>query len=197
MRFSLPFFFFCAFALAAPAAVRAQDDAPKKPKPGPARKRTMFAKADPDCPSVLNVTKNTDEESEISGSYTKICYRSPAELLVELNEYRKMNAWADSTYQRKLAALPAGGVLVLTIRRQGQKNADPSYLTLTGRTKDGQEVYKQTPPAATGRFWGRDLYQVVQTLPFVKTTSTDPVLLSVEDVRLRQTFEYEVKVPQQ
>ncbi len=158
-----------------------------------ARKRYMFAQKNPECPAVANLTKNTDEDAEVSASYTHLCYRSPAELLLEINELRKIHAWADSTYQRRLARLPAGGLLVLTIHRQGATNADPSLLTLSARDKDGKELFKATPRPGTGRFFGRDLYQSKQNIPFVKLDpAAGPFLLLVNDSRLRQQFEYQL-----
>jgi hypothetical protein len=51
----------------------------KYPTPaGPPRKRYMFAQKDPECPVVANITKNTDEDSDVSGSYTRVCYRRDA-----------------------------------------------------------------------------------------------------------------------
>lgn len=160
---------------------------------GPARKRYMFAQKNPECPVVANVTKNTDEDADITGTYTHVCYRSPAEMLAEIDELRKIHTWADSTYQRRLGALPAGGALVLDIRRQGAKNADPSLLTLSARTKDGKEVFTATPKAGTGRFYGRDLYQNHQLVPFIKLDpATGPLTLIITDTRLRQQFEYQL-----
>ena len=142
---------------------------------------------------VANLTKNTDEDADITGTYTHVCYRSPAEMLLEINELRKIHAWADSTYQRRLAALPPGGALVLDIRRQGPKNADPSLLTLSARTKDGKEVFTATPQPGTGRFYGRDLYQSRQLIPFIKLDPTaGPLTLVITDTRLRQQFEYQL-----
>jgi len=159
------------------------------------RKRYMFAQKNPECPAVSNLTKNTDEDADVSGTYTHVCYRSQAEMLLEINELRKIHDWADSTYQRRLSRLPAGGVLVLNIHRQGPKNADPSVLTLTARTKDGKEIFTATPRPATGRFFGRDLYQTQQSIPFVKLDPTaGPVLLTVKDNRLQQVFEYQINV---
>lgn len=160
---------------------------------GPARKRYLFAQKNPECPVVANLTKNTDEDADITGSYTHVCYRSPAEMLLEINELRKIHDWADSTYQRRLAALPPGGALVLSIRRQGAQNADPSLLTLSARTKDGKEVFTATPQPGTGRFYGRDLYQAKQLIPFIKLDpAAGPLTLVITDTRLRQQFEYQL-----
>ena len=181
-------------SVAAPAA--SAQSTSKYPTPaGPPRKKYLFAQKDPECPVVANITKNTDEDADITGSYTRVCYRSPVEMLAEIDELRRIHTWADSTYQRRLAALPPGGALVLTIRRQGAKNADPSSLTLTARTKDGAEVYTATPKPGTGRFFGRDLYQAQQAVPFVKPTVPGPYLLSVTDNKLRQVFEYQLSIP--
>ena len=160
---------------------------------GPARKRYLFAQKNPECPVVANITKNTDEDADITGTYTHVCYRSPAEMLAEIDELRKIHAWADSTYQRRLGALPAGGALVLDIRRQGAKNADPSLLTIAARTKDGKEVFTGTPKPGTGRFYGRDLYQNHQIIPFIKLDpAAGPLTLIITDTRLRQQFEYQL-----
>jgi hypothetical protein len=172
------------WGIAAPVA--SAQSTSKYPTPaGPPRKKYMFAQKDPECPVVADVT----------GSYTRVCYRSPVEMLAEIDELRRIHTWADSTYQRRLAALPPGGALLLTIHRQGAKNADPSSLTLTARTKDGAEVYTATPKPGTGRFFGRDLYQAQQAVPFVKPTVPGPYLLSVTDSKLRQVFEYQLSIP--
>lgn len=114
-------------------------------------------------------------------------------MLLEINELRKIHDWADSTYQRRLAALPPGGALVLNIRRQGAKNADPSLLTLSARTKEGKEVFAATPKPGFGRFYGRDLYQNKQLIPFIKLDpAAGPLTLVITDTRLRQQFEYQL-----
>ena len=178
----------------APAEAMAQSIS-KYPTPAsPPRKRYVFAQKDPECPVVANITKNTDEDADVTGSYTRVCYRSPAELLAEIEELSKIHSWADSTYQRRLAALPPGGALVLTIHRQGAKNTDPALLTLSARTKDGAEVYTATPKPGTGRFFGRDLYQTSQAVPFVKPAAPGPYILSITDTRLRQVFEYQLTI---
>lgn len=167
----------------------------KYPTPaGPPRKRYVFAQKDPECPAVANVTKNTDEDADKSGSYTRVCYRSAIELQAEMDELRKIHSWADSTYQRRLAALPAGGALVLTIHRRGAQNTDPSSLTLTARTKEGAEVYAATPKPGTGRFFGRDLYQATQAVPFVKPAAPGPYTLLITDNKLKQVFEYQLTI---
>jgi hypothetical protein len=168
----------------------------KYPTPaGPPRKRYVFAQKDPECPAVANITKNTDEDADKTGSYTRVCYRSATELQAEIDELKKIHNWADSTYQRRLAALPAGGALVLTIHRRGAQNTDPSSLTLTARTKDGAEVYTATPKPGTGRFFGRDLYQATQAVPFVKPAVPGPYVLTINDNKLKQVFEYQLTIP--
>ena len=183
------------FGLAATEAA-AQTTEKYPTPPGPPRKRYVFAQKDPECPAVANITKNTDEDADKSGSYTRVCYRSAAELQAEIQELSKIHSWADSTYQRRLAALPAGGALVLTIHRRGAQNTDPSSLTLTARTKDGAEVYTATPKAGTGRFFGRDLYQAQQAVPFVKPTMPGPYILTINDNKLKQVFEYQLTIPE-
>ncbi|MBJ6144798.1 hypothetical protein [Hymenobacter sp. BT559] len=182
--------------VSAAAPIASAQSASKYPTPaGPPRKKYMFAQKDPECPVVANITKNTDEDADITGSYTRVCYRSQAEMLAEIDELRRIHTWADSTYQRRLAALPPGGALLLTIHRQGAKNADPSALTLTARTKDGAEVYTATPKPGSGRFFGRDLYQAQQAVPFVKPAVPGPYLLSITDSKLQQVFEYQLSIP--
>jgi len=179
------------------AATEAAAQAPDKyPTPaGPPRKRYVFAQKDPECPAVANITKNTDEDADKTGSYTRVCYRSAGELRAEIDELKKIHSWADSTYQRRLAALPAGGALVLTIHRRGAQNTDPSALTLTARTKDGAEVYTATPRPGTGRFFGRDLYQATQVVPFVQPAASGPYTLVITDNKLKQVFEYQLTIP--
>ena len=164
---------------------------------GPPRKHYMFAQKEADCPVVANVTKNTDEDADVSGSYTKVCYRSPADMLLEINELRKIHTWADSTYQRRLAALPPGGALLVTIHRQGPKGADPAWLFFTAKTKDGQEILQNyNPKPGFGRFFGRDLYQNQQLIPFPKVEAANwPIALTINDTRLRQLFEYTLAPP--
>lgn len=164
---------------------------PPPPPLGTPRKHYMFAQKDPSCPVVSNITKNTDEDAEVTGTYTQVCYRSPADLLLEINELKKIHNWADTTYQRRLAALPPGGALIVTIRRQGPKNADPAVLYLSAKNKEGQEIFAARPATGTGRFYGRDLYQSQQMVPFVKTEAmSGPITLTINDTRLRQLFEY-------
>ena len=174
----------------------AAQSADKYPTPaGPPRKRYVFAQKDPECPVVANVTKNADEDADVTGSYTRVCYRSATELQAEIQELSKLHNWADTTYQRRLAAVPAGGTLVVTMHRRGAQNTDPSSLQLTARTKDGAEVYTATPKPGTGRFFGRDLYQAQQAVPFVKPAVPGPYLLTIQDTKLKQVFEYQLSIP--
>jgi hypothetical protein len=182
------------FGLATSEAAAQSTD--KYPTPaGPPRKRYVFAQKDPECPVVANVTKNADEDADVTGSYTRVCYRSAAELQAEIQELSKLHNWADTTYQRRLAAVPAGGALVVTMHRRGAQNTDPSSLLLTARTKDGAEVYTATPKPGTGRFFGRDLYQAQQAVPFVKPAVPGPYLLTIQDTKLKQVFEYQLSIP--
>lgn len=160
--------------------------------PGAERKKYMLPKKDSECPYVQNVTKNTEEDQEVEGTFTRLAYRPYSELLTELNERRKMDSWADSTYQRRLGALPAGGVLVVTIHRKGPKNADPSLLTVAATTKDGKQLMSQQLSPGTGRFWNRDLYLSTRTIPFVKTEEPGPVQVVITDEKLKQHFDYVV-----
>jgi len=183
------------FLLSLAATEAAAQTTDKYPTPaGPPRKRYVFAQKDPECPAVANITKNTDEDADKTGSYTRVCYRSPIELQAEIDELKKIHAWADSTYQRRLAALPAGGALVVTMHRRGAQNTDPSSLLLTARTKDGAEVYTAIPKPGTGRFFGRDLYQAQQAVPFVKPTVPGPYVLTINDNKLKQVFEYQLTI---
>ncbi|OON69353.1 hypothetical protein [Hymenobacter sp. CRA2] len=159
---------------------------------GAERKKYLRPKKDEECQYVQNVTKNTEEDQEVEGTFTRLAYRPYAELLVEINELRKMNNWADSTYQRKFNALPAGGVLVVTMHRKGAKNADPSLLTVTASTKDGKQLMSQQLTPGTGRFWNRDLYLSTRTIPFVKIDQPGPVQVVITDERFKQHFDYVV-----
>jgi hypothetical protein len=183
-------------ATAVPGATTAVPPATAMPsfRPGPARKRYMFPQKEAQGTYVLNVTKNTDEDSELDGSYTRLSYLPYTLMLAQLAELKKIYYWADSTYQRRLTALPPGGALQLTMYRRGAANADPSLLTLTAQTKSGEEVWRAVPKAGQGRFWNRDLYKVEQTIPFVKTADNQPLNVTVIDPRQRQTFEYVVQV---
>lgn len=175
------------------AATTASEDAAPAYRPGPARKRYMFPQKEAQGSNVLNVTKNTDEDAEKDGSYTRLSYLPYATLVAQIDAQRKMNAWADSTYQRRFAALPPGGALQLTMYRRGGANADPSLLTLTAQTKAGQQVWRAVPKAGAGRFWNRDLYKAEQLIPFVKTADNQPLTVTITDSRQRQTYEYVVQ----
>ncbi|WP_156126353.1 hypothetical protein [Hymenobacter sp. DG25B] len=157
------------------------------------RKRYMVPKKDSECPYVLNVTKNTDEDAEVSASVTRLVYRPYSELLTEINELKKMNSWADSTYQRKLNSLPAGGQLSVTMYRRGSQNADPAYLSVVAKDKEGKELLNvPSLPAGEGRFWNRDLYKSQRVIPFVKTDSPQSVRVFINDAKLKEDFEYVV-----
>ncbi|UYZ59942.1 hypothetical protein [Hymenobacter latericus] len=158
--------------------------------PGAERKKYLRPKKDDECQYVQNVTKNTEEEQQVEGTYTRVAYRPYSEMLVVINELKKMNNWADSTYQRHFNNLPAGGTLVITMHRKGAKNADPSLLTVTATTKDGKQLLSQQLTPGTGRFWNRDLYMSTRTIPFVKTDEPGPVQVSIADDKLKQRFDY-------
>lgn len=169
--------------------------APPAFRPGPARKRYLFPQKEAQGSNVLNVTKNTDEDAEKDGSYTRLSYLPYSIMLAQIDELRKINAWADTTYQRRRAALPAGGALQLTMYRRGATNANPALLTLTAQTKAGQQLWRAVPQAGAGRFWNRDLYKAEQLIPFVKTADNQPLLVTITDPQQRQTFEYLVQMP--
>ncbi|KAA9327450.1 hypothetical protein F0P96_15815 [Hymenobacter busanensis] len=158
--------------------------------PGAERKRHFRPQKDEESPYVLNVTKNTDDDSKANGTMTRLAYQPHELLLTIVNEQRKMNSWADSTYQRKLAAVPEGGALQVTMYRVGAKNADPSLLTVSARTKDGKEIFSQQLTPGTGRFWNRDQYMSQRTIPFVKVDPSEPIEVTVTDATLKQKFEY-------
>ena len=158
------------------------------------RKRYVFAQRDAESPAVQNVTKNTDEEQDVDGSFTRLGYRSYPDLLTEIDHLRKLHDWADTTYQRRRAALPPGGALLVTIRRQGPKSAELSNLTLTATDKAGKEVFAHTLAPGTGRFFGRDLYQAQRQIPFPKLAPQE-LKVSIRDAKLYQTFEYVLTVP--
>lgn len=163
--------------------------------PGTPRKKYLRPKKDEECAYVLNVTKNTDEDAEISASVTRLAYRPYAELLTEITELRRLNNWADSTYQRRLQALPAGGMLVVTMYRRGAQNADPALLSVTARDKAGKELLTVPAlPEGQGRFWNRDLYMSKRSIPFVKTNDQQAVYVTLNDAKLKQDFEYVVTV---
>lgn len=159
--------------------------------PGTPRKKYLRPKKDEECAYVFNVTKNTDEDAAVSASVTRLAYRPYTELLTEITELRKMNNWADSTYQRKLQALPAGGTLTITMYRRGAQNADPALLSVMARDKAGKELLALPALAeGQGRFWNRDLYMSKRTIPFVKTEKQQAVSVTLNDARLKQDFEY-------
>ncbi|MDO7845989.1 hypothetical protein Q5H92_06450 [Hymenobacter sp. M29] len=158
------------------------------------RKRYTFAQRDAVSPYVQNVTKNTDEEQEVDGSFTRLGYRSYADMRTEIDALRKLKEWADTTYQRRLAALPPGGALLVTIHRQGPKGAELSNLTLTVTDKAGKEVLAQTLAPGTGRFFGRDLYQAQRLIPFPKMEAQE-LNVSIRDAKLYQTFDYILTLP--
>jgi hypothetical protein len=164
--------------------------------PGAERKKYMMPKKDTECPYVLNVTKNTEDDQEVEGTFTRLAYRPYSELLTEINELRRMNNWADTTYQRRFNTLPAGGTLVITMHRKGPKNADPSLLTVAASTKDGKQLMSQQLTPGTGRFWNRDLYLSTRTIPFVKTEQPGPVQVVITDDKLKQHFDYVVNTQQ-
>ncbi len=185
---------------AAPAspATSAAAALPKIPdfKVGTPRKRYLFPAKETQGSNVLNVTKNTDEDAEKDGTYTRLSYLPYPTMLAQLDEMRKIYYWQDSTYQRRLAALPAGGALQLTIYRRGGANADPSLLVLQALTKAGEEVWRVAPKAGTGRFWNRDLYKAEQQLPFIKTADSQPLTVKIYDPRQGQIYEYLVQMPE-
>ncbi|MBD2721369.1 hypothetical protein [Hymenobacter armeniacus] len=158
------------------------------------RKRYTFAQKDAVSPYVQNVTKNTDEEQDVDGSFTRLGYRSYTDLLTEVEALRKLKDWADTTYQRRVAAIPPGGVLLVTVHRQGPKGVELSNLTLTVTDKDGKEVLAQTLAPGGGRFMGRDLYQGQRLLPFPKMEPQE-LTVSIRDAKLYQTFDYILTLP--
>ena len=158
------------------------------------RKRYTFAQKDEESPYVKNVTKNTDDEQDIDGSFTRVGYRSYPDMLTELTALKKLHDWADTTYQRRVAAIPAGGALVVIVHRQGPKGVEMSNLTLTVTDKAGKEVFAQTLAPATGRFFGRDLYQGKAVIPFPKMDPQE-LSVSIRDAKLYQTFDYTLELP--
>ena len=158
------------------------------------RKRYAFAQRDEESQYIYNVSKNTDEEQDVDGSFTRVGYRTYTELVAELAALKKLHDWADSTYQRRVGNVPPGGVLTVVIHRQGPKNADLGNLTLTVTDKDGKEIMNQTLVASTGRFFGRDLYQAKAVIPFPSLTPQD-LDVSIRDAKLYQTFDYTLKLP--
>jgi len=158
------------------------------------RKRYLFAQKDPESQYVQNVTKNTDEEQDVDGSFTRLGYRSYNDMLTEIDHLKKLHDWADTTYQRRLAALPPGGALLVLVHRQGPKSIDMANLTVTATTKDGKEVFNQTLTAGGGRFFGRDLYQAQRLVPFPKMEPQE-LNVSIRDAKLYQTFDYILTLP--
>ena len=158
------------------------------------RKRYAFAQRDEESPYVKNVTKNTDDEQDVDGSFTRLGYRSSTDMLTELTALKKLHDWADTTYQRRVAAIPAGGALVVIVHRQGPKGVEMSNLTLTATDKAGKEVFAQTLAPATGRFFGRDLYQGKAIIPFPKMDPQE-LNISIRDAKLYQTFDYTLELP--
>lgn len=158
------------------------------------RKRYTFSQKDAESPYVQNVTKNTDEEQDVDGSFTRLGYRSYPDMLTEITALKKLHDWADTTYQRRVAAIPAGGTLLVIVHRQGPKGVEMSNLTLTATDKAGKEVFAQTLAPATGRFFGRDLYQGKAVIPFPKMDPQE-LNVSIRDAKLYQTFDYTLEIP--
>ncbi|MDU0368884.1 hypothetical protein ACFPAF_00640 [Hymenobacter endophyticus] len=162
--------------------------------PGKPRKKYTFPKKDEESPYVLNVTKNTDEDAEVDACVTRVAYRPYSMLLMEINELKRMNNWADTTYQRRFTQLPAGGQLTVTMYRRGAPNADPAYLSLVAKDKEGKEVLNVPGlTAGNGRFWNRDLYMSKRTIPFVKVEAPQDITLVINDAKTKQNFEYIIK----
>jgi len=158
------------------------------------RKRYTFAQKDAQSPYVQNVTKNTDEDQDVDGSYPRLGYRSYPDMLTEIEALRKLHDWADTTYRRRVAALPPGGALLVVIHRQGPKNTDLANLTLTVTDKAGKEVFAQTLAPGTGRFFGRDLYQAQRLIPFPQMDPQE-LSVSIRDAKLYQTYDYTLTLP--
>ena len=158
------------------------------------RKRYTFAQKDSESPYVQNVTKNTDEEQDVDGSFTRLGYRTYIEMVAELTALKKLHDWADTTYQRRVGAVPPGGALLVIIHRQGPKNADLTNLTLTVTDKAGKEVFAQTLAPGSPRFFGRDLYQAKAVIPF-PVLDPQELSVSIRDAKLYQTFDYILAIP--
>ena len=158
------------------------------------RKRYTFAQKDSESPYVQNVTKNTDEEQDVDGSFTRLGYRSATDMLTEITALKKLHDWADTTYQRRVAAIPPGGALVVIVHRQGPKGVEMSNLTLTATDKTGKEVFAQALAPGTGRFFGRDLYQGKAIIPFPKMDPQE-LNVSIRDAKLYQTYDYTLTLP--
>ena len=158
------------------------------------RKRYTFAQKDSESPYVQNVTKNTDEEQDVDGSFTRLGYRTYIEMVAELTALKKLHDWADTTYQRRVGAVPPGGALLVIIHRQGPKNADLTNLTLTVTDKAGKEVFAQTLAPGSPRFFGRDLYQAKAVILF-PVLDPQELSVSIRDAKLYQTFDYILAIP--
>ena len=158
------------------------------------RKRYTFAQKDSESPYVQNVTKNTDEEQDVDGSFTRLGYRSYTDMVAELTTLRKLHDWADTTYQRRVGAVPPGGTLLVIIHRQGPKNADLANLTVTVTNKAGKEVFAQPLAPGSARFFGRDLYQAKAVIPF-PVLDPQELSVSIRDAKLYQTFDYTLTLP--
>ena len=158
------------------------------------RKRYTFAQKDSESPYVQNVTKNTDEEQDVDGSFTRLGYRSYTDMVAELTALKKLHDWADTTYQRRVGAVPPGGALLVIIHRQGPKNADLANLTITVTNKAGKEVFAQPLAPGSARFFGRDLYQARAVIPF-PVLDPQELSVSIRDAKLYQTFDYTLTLP--
>ena len=158
------------------------------------RKRYTFAQKDAESPYVQNVTKNTDEEQDVDGSFTRLGYRSYTEMVAELTALKKLHDWADTTYQRRVGTVPPGGALLVIVHRQGPKGVEMSNLTLTATDKAGKEVFAQTLAPATGRFFGRDLYQGKAVIP-LPVLDPQELSVSIRDAKLYQTYDYTLTLP--
>ena len=158
------------------------------------RKRYTFAQKDSESPYVQNVTKNTDEEQDVDGSFTRLGYRSYTDMVAELTTLKKLHDWADTTYQRRVGAVPPGGTLLVIIHRQGPKNADLTNLTVTVTNKTGKEVFAQPLAPGPARFFGRDLYQARAVIPF-PVLDPQELSVSIRDAKLYQTFDYTLTLP--
>ena len=183
--------FIAGLGLGTAGAVHAQ--APDASKFITNKRHYVFAQHDAESPAVQNVTKNTDEEADVNGTYTRLAYRPYAQMRTEIDELRRLHTWADTTYQRRLAALPPGGALQVTIHRKGPGSANLANTVVTATSKTGQEIFKIMPPATPGRFFGRDLYQAQGLLPLPKLEAQE-LKVTVGDAKLYLAFEYVVTV---
>ena len=188
-RLVRPFFVVALLTLFAGAAL-----AQPTGKAAKGRKRYTFAQKDSESPYVQNVTKNTDEEQDVDGSFTRLGYRSYTEMVAELTALKKLHDWADTTYQRRVGTVPPGGALLVIVHRQGPKGVEMSNLTLTATDKAGKEVFAQTLAPATGRFFGRDLYQGKAVIPF-PVLDPQELSVSIRDAKLYQTYDYTLTLP--